>query len=118
VLERAREAGATRAGYVLLRLPGNTKQVFETRVRAAFPGRADKILGRLAQTRDGALYDPRFGKRQVGEGPYADMIAQVFRTTAERLGLLDRRGHDGSEWRESPSTFTRPERSRRQLPLL
>jgi DNA repair photolyase len=117
ILEAARDAGASRAGYVLLRLPGNVQSVFEARVRAEFPQRADKILGRLIQTRGGELYDPRFGKRQVGEGPYADAIATLFRTTAERLGLIDRRGHDGSEWTEQKSTFTRPARPGAQLAL-
>jgi DNA repair photolyase len=117
ILEAAARAGATRAGYVLLRLPGSTKQVFEERLRAEFPERADKVLGRLAQTRGGELYDPRFGARQVGEGPYADMIATLFRATAERTGLVDRRGHDGSEWRERASTFRRPQAAGAQLAL-
>lgn len=117
VLEAARAAGASRAGYVLLRLPGNVQHVFAERIRDAFPLRADKILGRLAQTRGGELYDPRFGKRQVGEGPYADMIATLFRTTAERLGLITERGHDGSPWREEPTTFVRPLRQGPQLTL-
>jgi DNA repair photolyase len=117
VLEAAKAAGASRAGYVLLRLPGNVKQVFDERVRKEFPDRADKIIGRLAQTRNGELYDPRFGKRQVGEGPYAEMIAALFTSTATRLGLVDRRGHDGTEWREEPSTFVRPVAPKSQLTL-
>ncbi len=117
VLGAAKDAGATRAGYVLLRLPGSVKQVFEERLRAAFPDRADKVLSRLSQTRGGDLYDPRFGKRQVGEGPYAEMIAQLFNATAQRLGLLHQRGHDGSAWAEHGTTFVRPRARTPQLGL-
>ena len=53
VLERAKDAGATSAGWVLLRLPGVVKEVFEERVRIALPLAADKILHRIRQTRGG-----------------------------------------------------------------
>jgi DNA repair photolyase len=53
VLERAAAAGATWAGWVLLRLPGAVKQVFEDRVRVALPLAADKILHRIRETRGG-----------------------------------------------------------------
>ena len=69
VLERAAAAGATSAGWVLLRLPGAVKQVFEERIREAMPLAADKILHRIRQTRGGdALYDPRFHARGRGQG--------------------------------------------------
>lgn len=87
ILEAARAAGARRAGYVLLRLPGSVKAVFEERIRAAFPDRGDKILHRVRDTRGGALYDTRFGVRQRGEGVYADLLADLFEKTARRLGL-------------------------------
>ena len=91
LLERAADAGATSAGWVLLRLPGAVKQVFEERVRGALPLAADKILHRIRETRGGdKLYNARFHTRGRGEGPYADMIATMFNTTAARLGL-DRR---------------------------
>jgi DNA repair photolyase len=89
LLERAADAGATSAGWVLLRLPGAVKQVFEERVRGALPLAADKILHRIRETRGGGskLYDARFGVRGRGEGPYADMIATMFDSTVARLGL-------------------------------
>lgn len=108
VLAAAGAAGATHAGYVLLRLPGSVKAVFEERIRAAFPLRADKILHRMRETRSGELYDPRWGKRQIGEGPYADIIARVFERAAREYGLWQRRGHDGSHF--EGTTFRRPER--------
>lgn len=104
VLERAAAAGATWAGWVLLRLPGAVKQVFEDRVRAAMPLAADKILHRIRETRGGdKLYDPRFGVRGRGEGVYAQTIAALFDTTVKRLGFNDR-----NEEREFVSKFRRP----------
>jgi len=87
VLAAARDAGATSAGWVLLRLPGPVAQVFEDRVRAAMPLAAERVLHRIRETRGGALYDPRFGVRGRGEGPYADTIRALFEATARRLGL-------------------------------
>jgi DNA repair photolyase len=110
VLEAAREAGATTAGYVLLRLPGSVKEVFEARVREALPLRAEKILHRVRETRGGKLYDARFGVRGRGEGAYADAIAAVFEGCARRLGF------DEETW-ERPSTFRRPPRLEPQLAL-
>ena len=104
VLERAHAAGARSAGWVLLRLPGAVKAVFEERVRAALPLAADKILHRIRETRGGdKLYDPRFHVRGRGEGPYAQAIAAMFDATVARLGL-NRRDDDF----EMPSRFRRP----------
>src|SRR5262245_45964163 len=86
ILAAARDAGATRAGCVLVRLPGSVKQVFEQRLRDALPLVADRVLHRIRETRGGQLYDPRFGARGRGEGNYAEMIRALFETTAARLG--------------------------------
>src|SRR5262249_5249575 len=91
VLEAAAQAGARSAAMTMLRLPGPVKQVFEERLRAAVPLRAERVLARTREVRGGKMNDPRFGKRQTGEGPYADSIAQLFQRTAERLGLLHER---------------------------
>jgi hypothetical protein len=64
----------------------------------------------VREAHDGKLYDARFGKRGRGEGAYAEMIDALFRSAAERHGLLPREDWD----RDAPSTFTRP---RAQLSL-
>jgi DNA repair photolyase len=87
VMTAAREAGATHAGFVLLRLPGSVKAVFEERLRANLPLQADRVLHRIRETRGGALYDPRFSVRGRGEGIYAEAIKRLFQSTAARLGL-------------------------------
>ena len=112
VLEAARNAGATSADYVLLRLPGSVKDVFESRIRAALPLRAEKILHRIRETRGGKLSDSRFGVRRRGEGQYADAIEQVFESCVKRLGFNQRDSH----W-ERPATFQRPKRVEPQLAL-
>ncbi len=87
ILTAARDAGATGAGYVLLRLPGPVAQVFEERMRAAMPLRVDRIMHRIRETRGGQVYDSRFGVRGRGEGEYAATIRSLFLATAYRLGL-------------------------------
>jgi len=111
VLEAARAAGAEYAGYVLLRLPGSVKEVFETRIRAALPMRADKILHRIRETRSGKLYDSRWGVRGRGTGQYADAIEAVFEKTVQRLGFnVTPRHHE-------PKSFQRPVKPTAQLSL-
>jgi len=102
VLRAARDAGASHAATTLLRLPGAVRDVFEDRLRASLPLRADRILRRIRETRGGRMNDPRFGSRGTGEGAYAQAIAALFAQTAARLGLSTE-SHD-----ETTSTFVRP----------
>lgn len=111
ILEAAKAAGARRAGFVFLRLPGSVAQVFEERIRRALPLRAERILARVREARGGKLYDPRWGVRGRGQGEYAGLIRTLFESTARRLGLnQDFHGPAGD-------TFRRPGRGL-QLPLL
>jgi DNA repair photolyase len=111
VLGAAREAGASRAGFVVLRLPGSVKDVFEERLRARLPLAADRVLHRIRETRGGKLYDPRFGKRQTGEGEYADAISTLFEAVARKLGFTD----EGPMAGDAPTTFRRPTRGQLSL---
>ncbi|HWT09443.1 MAG TPA: PA0069 family radical SAM protein, partial [Roseomonas sp.] len=83
ILERAAAAGATSAGYVLLRLPLEIKQLFEDWLARHMPDRAARVLSLVRQTRGGAMYDSRFGVRQKGTGAYADLLAQRFAVAAK-----------------------------------
>ncbi len=117
VLERAADAGATTAGWVLLRLPGAVKEVFEERIRAVMPLAADKVLHRIRGTRAGEkLYDSTFHTRGRGQGPYADTIAMMFDTTIQRLGL-NRRDEEVERADDRPTTFQRPAPRTGQLSL-
>lgn len=115
LLERAKDAGATWAGWTLLRLPGAVREVFEDRIRVSLPLAGDKIIHRIRETRGGKLYDARFGVRGRGEGPYAEMINTMFETTAKRLGLLGR--HDDHDEDAKGTTFQRPAKPTKQLSL-
>ena len=112
ILTAARDAGARRAGFVFLRLPGSVAKVFEERLREKLPLRADRVLNRVREARGGKLYDARFGIRGQGEGNYAEAARALFDSTARRLGL-----HAQCLGGESRDTFVRPGRGR-QLPLI
>jgi len=96
LLEQGAAAGATSAGYVLLRLPLEIKQLFEEWLARHMPDRAARVLSLIRQTRGGALYDSRFGQRQTGSGPYAELLARRFAVAARRLGLEKRGGGTGA----------------------
>jgi DNA repair photolyase len=115
ILEMAARAGATRAGYVLLRLPLEISGMFEAWLHEHHPDRAARVLALVRETRGGQLYDSRFGVRQTGTGPYAELIAQRFRLAMRRL-RLDGRGNMGSTL--DRSQFRPPQAAPRQLELL
>jgi DNA repair photolyase len=118
VLAAARDAGATHAGTVLLRLPGPVAQVFEERLRASLPLRAERVLRRIRETRGGKMYDAHFGVRGRGEGVYADAIAALFEKMATRLGLRTcGMNDDESREDEEPTTFERPPKAGTQMRL-
>jgi DNA repair photolyase len=109
VLRAARDAGASHAFFVLLRLPGSVKETFEQALRDKLPLRADKVLRRVREAYGGRLYDPRWGVRGSGGGPYAETIRALFERTARRYGLRsDER--EASRYEES---FRRPDRAAR-----
>lgn len=90
ILEAARAAGAAYAGWSLLRLPHGVADLFTTWIEQHFPERKERILGRIRDSRDGKLTDPRFGSRMRGEGPWAAMLKQVFDVQCARLGFARR----------------------------
>jgi DNA repair photolyase len=92
ILEAAKEAGALNAGWVLLRLPHGVKELFDDWLARHYPERRDKVLGRLRESRDGALYRSEFFGRQRGSGAYAEQIAALFELHRKRLGLGKRSG--------------------------
>jgi len=87
ILEAAAAAGAEAAGFVLLRLPFGVKDLFTAWLRDNRPLKADKVLNRIRDTREGALYRSAFGTRGRGTGPYARQIEALFRVHAIRCGL-------------------------------
>ncbi len=83
ILEAAAEAGATRAGFVVLRLPLEIKELFEEWLRQHRPDRAERVLSLIRQIRGGALYQSGFGLRMKGEGPIAELLERPLRRGGE-----------------------------------
>lgn len=91
VLEACSSAGARQAHYIFLRLPHEVKALFSEWLEAHFPDRAEHVMSLVRQASGGRDYDPRFGRRQRGQGPYADMLAGRFKAACRKFGLGEER---------------------------
>ena len=87
VLKTASEAGATYAGYVMLRLPREVHDVFVTWLETHYPLRARHVMSLIEQVRDGKHNSAEFGTRMRGTGLHAELIRQRFHLAARKLGL-------------------------------
>lgn len=105
LLNRAKEAGASFAFYVMLRLPGSVREVFLDAVHARLPERAGKIEHHIREVRGGGLYNTKFGERMAGTGSMADMVDKLFRIHARKAGLeVGERASDFASRRAQPGT--------------
>ena len=91
ILEASARAGARHAGYVLLRLPLELRQMFEEWLHTHFPDRARHVLSLIRQTRSGDLNDSRFHHRFSGQGVYADLLMRRFARAARQFGFDEAR---------------------------
>jgi DNA repair photolyase len=112
ILKTAHTAGAREAGYVMLRLPHEVKQVFGDWLHATMPDRAAKVMSLVRSVSGGKDYDPAFGRRQTGTGPYAWTIGRRFELACQRLGM------NLSRVKLSTAHFQRPPQPGEQLTLL
>lgn len=87
MLEAAAEHGATNAGYVVLRLPFELKDIFHEWLAEHYPDRAAKVINTLRDMRGGQNYDANWFERGRGRGVHARLISQRFKKAARRLGL-------------------------------
>ena len=87
ILKAARNAGAAEAGYTMLRLPFEVKDIFKDWLLKEFPDRAAKVMSHIKEVRGGKESDPNFGTRMTGTGPMAWMIGRRFQMSTQRLGL-------------------------------
>jgi DNA repair photolyase len=92
ILKAAAEAGATSAGYTVVRLPYAVAPLFEKWLATHFPDRKDKVLNRLRAMHGGKLYDSQWGKRFGGEGIFAEQIAQMFDVARRKAGIKNEGG--------------------------
>ncbi|HUR57077.1 MAG TPA: PA0069 family radical SAM protein, partial [Opitutaceae bacterium] len=87
ILDAVAEAGAKRAGYVLLRLPFAVKEVFSKWLDDHAPTKKSRILDRLRTLRGGKLYTAEWGRRMTGDGIFAEQMGNLFDVAARRCGL-------------------------------
>lgn len=91
IIEASAKAGARHAGYVLLRLPLELREMFEAWLHTHFPDRARHVLSLIRQTRSGDLNDPRFHSRFTGQGVYADLLSKRFTRAVRQFGFGEAR---------------------------
>ena len=109
VLERAREAGASRAFRILLHLSREVRDVFEERLRESLPLRYERVMASLMDSRGGRTSNSEWGSRFVGRGPRWEATDQLFEVTCRRLGLNAREESDAyCDATAERSTFRRP----------
>ncbi|MCC6778615.1 MAG: PA0069 family radical SAM protein [Hyphomicrobiales bacterium] len=112
ILDTAAALGVKEAGYVLLRLPLEVRDLFREWLVANFPDRYRHVFKLIRETRDGKDYDSSFGKRMTGGGPVAWMIGRRFELACAKLGF------NKSRTRLSCEHFVPPQRGPEQLSLL
>jgi DNA repair photolyase len=111
VLRRSAEAGATGAGYVVLRLPLEIKDLFREWLATKLPDRAERVMSLVRQMRGGREYDAKWGQRMKGEGPIAELLGQRFKIARRRFGL------DGASPPLDTTQFKTPAKAGDQLDL-
>src|SRR5215212_4817774 len=90
ILKAAYEAGAREAGYVLLRLPHELKDIMRDWLVEHYPDKLRHVFSVVQEMRGGKDYDSRWGLRQTGVGPFAWMTGRRFEVAVQRLGFHER----------------------------
>jgi DNA repair photolyase len=112
VLEAARAAGASLAGYTMLRLPWEVKDLFREWLAEHFPERAAHVMSQVQAMRGERDNDPEFGTRMHAVGPVAELIRQRFQLASRRLGFPEER-----KYSLPTNLFQPPARTHPQLNL-
>jgi len=104
ILERAGEAGARAASYIVLRLPLEIRDLFEEWLAEHYPEKAARVMGRVRDLRGGRAYESGFGTRMRGTGELAALIARRFEVATRRLGYADPEPLDAGRFRPPSRT--------------
>jgi DNA repair photolyase len=112
VLEAGAAAGATMAGWILLRLPNEVRPLFKEWLAAHHPRRADHVISIVRQSRGGRENDPRFGSRMTGSGNFVELIGKRFELACRRLGLNSEENHMASRGGLDCTLFRAPSAGR------
>jgi len=111
ILEAVAAAGVRHAGYVLLRLPLEVRDLFREWLMTNFPDRYRHVFKLIRDMRGGKDYDSTFGQRQTGTGPIAWMIGRRFEVACEKLGF------NASKHKITTEHFRPPRPGAKQLDL-
>jgi DNA repair photolyase len=111
ILAAAAQAGVKEAGYILLRLPLEVRDLFREWLIANFPDRYRHVFGLVRDMRGGRDYDSQWGVRMKGTGPVAWMIGRRFEVACEKLGINQKKA------KLSTDHFVAPRRQGQQLSL-
>lgn len=111
ILELAKQAGASNAGYTFIRLPHEVKDLFKEWLAQHFPERAEHVMSIIRQMRNGKEYDSTFGKRMRGEGEFAELLAMRFKLACKRFQL----NHQSTAY--DTLSFRKPNPNNQQLDL-
>lgn len=109
IIENSVNAGATSAGYVMLKLPYGVKELFTNWLERHFPDRKNKVLNRIKSVRDGKLNINEFFKRQVGEGIFAEQVKKIFEVACRKAGI------EGNKINISTVSFRKTDKNQLQL---
>jgi DNA repair photolyase len=104
LLHLAKDAGATHSFINMLRLPGSVAPYFEERLREKLPTKADRVLNRIRDSREGKLNSSVFGERMRGKGQYWEAIETLYKIHSKRLGFNKKVRRET----ETTTTFRRP----------
>lgn len=89
LLQAGRDAGASSAGYQLLRLPLSVRPVFEEWLCRVLPLKAEAILAKIRSTRNGQMNDATFGRRMSGQGVIAEQVREMFKVFSKKFAFVD-----------------------------
>ena len=117
ILKASASHGANCAGYIILRLPHQIKELFTSWLKEHFPDRASHILNLIRDTRGGTLYQNQFGTRMSGTWAYAQLLKQRFELGIKKYGLNTGPAPLATELFTAPDTMTAKEKINRQLKL-
>jgi len=98
ILDAAAAAGASEAGYIILRLPREVRDIFFEFLEREYPDRARHVISIVRSMRGGKDYDAEWGRRMSGDGPHAWQIGRRFEIATKRLGLNKPRLKSLSPW--------------------
>jgi DNA repair photolyase len=111
ILEAAHAAGVKEAGYVMLRLPLEVRDLFREWLKANYPDRESHVFKLIRDMRGGKDYDAKWFTRQKGTGPYAWMIGRRFEMACEKIGF------NASRSQLTTEHFSKPKPDSAQLSL-